>query len=210
MKKPLVIFDLDGTLYKTESSFIPAIKQLLTEYGLSYPNENLLFSFIGEPPNRFIEWFKTIEFKDNFVTALNKMESLEIKYIKERGHLYPNVLETLEWLRHNNIDIALYTNGIEEYVSQILDKFELNKYFKIIRYHKCNKDSKSEMIKEIIMTLNPKKIYLVGDRYHDIISAKENGCISIGVSYGYGNSEIKDADYLVDNISEMKKIIDFH
>ena len=207
MEKQLIIFDLDGTLYRTESSFLPAIKQLLTEYGLPHPNNDFLFSFIGEPSCKFIEWLKTLDFKNDLTTIISKMDSLEIKYVTEKGSIYPNVLETLAWLKDQDYDIALCTNGSHQYVCQILDKFGLYKYFENVRYPKNNDDTKSDMIREIIAALNAQKIFIVGDRYHDIISAKDNDCISIGVSYGYGKSEIKEADYIVNNISEIKNII---
>jgi phosphoglycolate phosphatase len=60
---------------------------------------------------------------------------------------------------------------------------------------------------EIIEALNPQKTFIVGDRYHDIVSAKDNNCVSIGVSYGYGKSEIKKADYIIDDIWMLKDII---
>lgn len=207
MGEILVIFDLDGTLYRTESSFLPAVKQLLREYGLPCPDEDFIFSFTGEPTYKFTGWLKTLDFKDDLATIISKVDSLEIKYVVEKGCIYPNVSETLKWLKYQNYDLALCSNGRGQYVCQILDKFELGKYFKSVRYPKNKEETKSDMVREIIASLNAQKVFIVGDRYHDIISAKDNNCISIGASYGYGKSEIKEADYIVNDISEIKDII---
>ncbi|RKX52079.1 MAG: hypothetical protein DRP50_07890 [Thermotoga sp.] len=210
MERRLVVFDLDGTLYKTESSFIPAVKQLLTKYDLPIPDNDFLLSFVGEPSSKFVEWFKTLNFKDNLISVVNEMDTLEIKYVIERGSIYPNVIETLEWLKNRDYAVALCTNGRQQYVCQILNKFGLYKYFDIIRYRYIGDDNetKSDMVREIITSLNAQKTFIVGDRYHDIISAKDNDCISIGVGYGYGKSEIGKADYIVNDIREIKSIVE--
>ena len=44
----------------------------------------------------------------------------------------------------------------------------------------------------------------------DIIGAKKNGIINIGVSYGYGSHkelEAADADYIVDSTKELAEIL---
>ena len=53
-------------------------------------------------------------------------------------------------------------------------------------------------------------VIMAGDSRYDIIGAKEAGCASIGVTYGYGTREElieNGADYLVDAPLEMKKIL---
>ena len=208
MKECLVIFDLDGTLYKTESSFIPAVRQLLTEYGLPIPDNDLLLSFVGEPMSKFIEWLKKLDFRDDLKTVVDRIDMLEINYVSEKGVLYPNVLETLEWLRNKDCGVALCTNARRSYVYQIMNKFDLQRYFDVVRYLENDSNTKSDMVREIITSLNARKTFIVGDRYHDIISARDNDCVAVGVNYGYGKSEIEKANYVVDDIGEIRGIIE--
>lgn len=54
----LLIFDLDGTLYRTETSFTPAAAQVLQAFSLRVPPDEELHAFIGEPFDVFLEWLE--------------------------------------------------------------------------------------------------------------------------------------------------------
>ena len=52
--------------------------------------------------------------------------------------------------------------------------------------------------------------FMVGDRKYDVEAANELGCISIGVTYGYGTeSELKEADaeYICDDVDEIADVL---
>jgi phosphoglycolate phosphatase-like HAD superfamily hydrolase len=44
----LLIFDLDGTLYRTETSFLPAVLELFDRHRLSRPDRNEVLSPVGD------------------------------------------------------------------------------------------------------------------------------------------------------------------
>ena len=53
--------------------------------------------------------------------------------------------------------------------------------------------------------------FMVGDRKYDVEAANELGCISIGVTYGYGTeAELKEADaeYICDDVDEIADVLD--
>ena len=50
--------------------------------------------------------------------------------------------------------------------------------------------------------------YMVGDRKFDIIGAKAEGVISVGVTYGYGSEEellAEQPDFLAHSVDELRK-----
>ena len=52
--------------------------------------------------------------------------------------------------------------------------------------------------------------YMVGDRKFDIIGAKAEGVISVGVTYGYGSEEellAEKPDFLAHSVDELKEIL---
>ncbi len=54
-------------------------------------------------------------------------------------------------------------------------------------------------------------VFMVGDRKYDVEAANELGCISVGVTYGYGTeAELKEADaeYLCDDVDEIADVLD--
>ena len=50
---------------------------------------------------------------------------------------------------------------------------------------------------------------MIGDHLLDINGAKDQGMRSVGVTYGFGDlEEIQQADYQVDSISELSKLLE--
>ena len=107
------------------------------------------------------------------------------------------------------------TSKPEVYAKRILDHFGLSNYFTEVVGSLLSGErvKKGDVINEALSRLNkPNKesIVMVGDRSHDIIGAKENGIISIGVLYGYGNYEELNsagADFIVENIDRLKEVL---
>ena len=70
-----------------------------------------------------------------------------------------------------------------------------------------------EVVEEAIAqfgTISKDEIVMVGDRKFDVIGAHDRGLKAIGVTYGYGGREElteAGADYLVDNVEELRKIL---
>lgn len=55
-----------------------------------------------------------------------------------------------------------------------------------------------------------KRTYMVGDRKFDIIGAKAEDVISVGVTYGYGSEEellAEKPDFLAHSVDELKEIL---
>jgi cell division protein FtsA len=110
---------------------------------------------------------------------------------------------------------ALATSKPEVFAKRILDHFGLSGYFDEIVGSLLSGErvKKGDVIKEALYRLRApekKSLVMVGDRHHDVIGAKENGIISIGVLYGYGSKEeLTDAgaDYIAENIEELKEIL---
>ena len=82
----------------------------------------------------------------------------------------------------------------------------------MIRLSGGSLDNKSELLRELLVSrsLKPQETIMVGDRKHDVIAAKSNGLISIGVTYGYGSaSELTEAgvNYLCHSPTEVVSVI---
>src|SRR5262249_18421276 len=106
------------------------------------------------------------------------------------------------------------TSKPQVFAERILQHFELADHFEEICGNDLegSLDDKAELLRQILVnrSLDPKETVMVGDRKHDVIAAKRNGLISIGVTYGYGSlSELTEAgvDYLCDSPTEVAAVI---
>lgn len=208
-----LFFDLDGTLTNPALGITNSFKYAYKYFGMEIPSYEKLCSFIGPP---LVETFK-----NNFGFDDKKAEEgvkVYREYFSTKGlfenSVYPGIENLLEKLKKNQKHLVVATSKPELFALQILEHFNLSKYFDFI----CGSlmdESRSEKSEVISYALekckNPslKKILMIGDRKHDILGAKKNGIKSCGVLFGYGTKEEFEnsgADFICKNIEELEKI----
>lgn len=202
----LIAFDMDGTLYKTESSFIPTMENLFAEYGMKLPPRKELLSIIGETTGYFEEWLAGTGFYDS-KTVFQRISELEYEAIGEKGELYEGVLHTLEYLKKTNFRIALCTNGPKPYWQKIIDKFNMNAYFDNYQYPQFKGDSKSNMLFRLEKLYRPEVKIMVGDRNIDRKAAIETDYTFYGAAYGYCYEESEMFENKIERITDLIGII---
>ncbi|MCS7028168.1 MAG: HAD family hydrolase [Bacteroidia bacterium] len=213
MKLRLVIFDLDGTLYNSTKSHELAMKNLFKHYKAQRkPSRKEIYAMVGEPPDSFLKWIKTFGIENDGKQILRTLGQLEIEAVKQVGKLYPNVMETLTWLKTHYFKIALCTNAPVNYWQTVLGHFNLLDYFDDVHSPTDKNHTKTFMVKSIIQKYTnlyaQVAAYMVGDRKHDIIAAKENQIPAVGALYGFGKEEVKGlADYLISDLLELQVIV---
>lgn len=145
----LIVFDMDGTIYDTKKSYLPAIKKLLQKHNIKIPSESKLNSFIGEPSHVFKDWFEEIGLDTKKDDIFNEFEEYELESVEEFGELYTGVIELFDYLIDNKCLIALCTNAPTNYLNKVLSKFDLNKYFTMIKHPLSKDETKEKMLAEI-------------------------------------------------------------
>ncbi len=203
MSKKIVIFDLDGTLFMTESVTVPAALMAFSENNITNIDEIDIIANIGEKSKDFINNLlhdKEIEDHDKIMNEFNVYEKL---MISEKGKLYSKVKDMLEELEELGYTLAICSNGSTEYIDLVLSTCKIKHFFKYIKGRSMTQ-SKSEVLRDIINECEPDFAIVVGDRYHDFESAKDNNIPSVGVSYGYGNeNELVKANLISHNTEEI-------
>ncbi len=189
MKKS-VLFDLDGTLTDSGEGIINCAIMALEHYGLPIPSREHMRVFIG-PPLRD-------SFINHGVPADRADEAVEIyrsRYIpigKYENHPYPGIRELLEALQTQGHQLYVATSKPEGMSKDILNHFDLAKYFTMIcgATMDASRSSKEAVIEYLMKQSGQRdNMVMVGDTKFDIIGAKHHGIPAIGVSWGYGKVE---------------------
>ena len=81
----LLIFDLDGTLYDTRTSFVPTMQIVYAEYGLAYPSDDVVLGLVGEPFPVFLDWLIKQVFPAEREVLARRISDIEFASIRERG-----------------------------------------------------------------------------------------------------------------------------
>jgi phosphoglycolate phosphatase len=210
-----ILFDLDGTLTDPKEGITGCIRYALERLSQPCPSTDELASFIG-PPLR--ETFASICIPVDDETLVERAVSLFRERFSTIGlyenQVYEGVPEMLSKLRPLSYRLFVATSKPEIYARKILDHFSLASHFVEIHGNELNGrlDDKADLLTELIErhALIPSETVMVGDRQHDIIAAKRNGLLSLGVTYGYGpREELQEAgaDLLCDSPAEVVECV---
>lgn len=212
----LVIFDMDGTLLKSDSYAVFAIQNALKDVYKNHkitrelPSPELILSKIGQPSVQFYLDLLDDEHKhliDELHKGIQDHEKMALK--SGKGMLFPGTEETLAYLKQQSYRIGLESNCSVRYFHNVKTVFKLERFLDISQ---CIGEkeglTKTSIISHFIKTLGSKKALVVGDRYYDVESGKANGCVTIGCLYGYGKKEeFEDADYIIEDITGLKGLL---
>lgn len=205
----LLIFDLDGTLFKSETVTVPAVRRSFSARGLPPPPEAAIAGFFGRPHSDFQEWLRSLAPPAQADGLLAAVDREELDLVAEAGALYPGMHETLLRLRARVTRMAICTNGQGEYVERVVKTQGLTRYFDAIRHRRNDHDTKTTMCRELLDRLHPQTAVMIGDRWDDVASARDNGIMSIGAEYGYGTAgELTEADAIVEAPHQLPEVID--
>ena len=188
--KKAILFDLDGTLTDSGPGIMNCARLALEHYGLPIPSDAEMRTFVGPPlHDSFIRFGVPAEEADN---AIKIYRSRYIPIGKYENEPYPGIREVLEKLKELGHTLYVATSKPESMSVDILEHFDLAKYFDII----CGASfDRSRSNKEDVIThlLNQCGDYdekiMVGDTAFDVIGAKAHGIPTIGVAWGYGKVE---------------------
>jgi HAD superfamily hydrolase (TIGR01549 family) len=217
MKKPgrtklkLAVFDLDGTLVKSDDTIYKSMCYALRAVGVTAnPDKNKFDGVIG---HHFREIFTALELEvkdlEEFMTHYKSSYFNFIEY----SALYPGVKSTMDWLKANNIKVALLTTKLQDQAELIIDHFNLSNYFDEIVGRRQGMPYKPapEPLLEICINLAvaPGRTLMIGDSELDIKCGKKAGSKTCAATYGYRNREILESerpDFIIDSIDKLIEI----
>lgn len=212
--KKAVIFDMDGTLFKTDLILEPALEatfDVLRANNLwdgKTPIEQYR-AIMGVPlpvvwetlcPNHSLDVRKN----SNKIFQQKLMELIRA----QTGALYEEVEDTLHKLSQM-YPIFIASNGEIEYLQSIVETYQLDRFIQgTYSIQQVDSGNKSDLVNLVKETNQIEEGYVVGDRSSDINAAKDNSLIAIGVNFDFAQEEeLKQADYVVNHFKEILDIV---
>ena len=196
-----MLLDLDGTLTDPALGITNCIAYALSRLDAAVPPVHELHFAIGPPLRR------------TFATLLGTGEAAMIEramvFYRERfaasglfeNTLYDGVPEMLATLKARRFRLLLATAKPHIYARRILTHFGIHAPFDAIYGSELDgvRQHKGDLLAYLFHreAIDPRSAVMIGDRHHDIEAAHANGCLAIGVTYGYGSTdELVQADTL--------------
>ncbi|MFV9972858.1 MAG: HAD-IA family hydrolase [Francisella endosymbiont of Hyalomma asiaticum] len=215
-----IFFDLDGTLVNTIGDITVATNAMRKHFGLKPVSKNVLANIIGKGYPTTVRKVLALDFTDKkYIESITdegvKILSDNYKILNSaNSKVYPNVFETLNFLKQQNIKMAIVTNKHKEDAIQSLSHLNLLDYFDIIIGGDTTPSYKpnSEPLLFAMNKLNakPDESLMVGDSMNDFLCAQGANIKVVIVSYGYHNGiDLKSLDSFahIYDFAEIKDLI---
>ncbi|MBZ0210434.1 MAG: HAD hydrolase-like protein, partial [Hyphomicrobium sp.] len=130
---PTIVFDLDGTLVHTVPDIAAALDAALAPYGVQPTSIGEAASMMGDGLSEFF-WKALVSKRLNL--PADEADAARRRFIDTYAaspatlsHVYPGIRALLQELRERGVRTAVCTNKIERIGSDILERFDLRRYF---------------------------------------------------------------------------------
>jgi len=188
-----VLFDLDGTLTDPRQGILACFKHALEALHVDPPADRELEGFIGPPLHEsFARLFgpnKQAMVKE--AVALYR-ERFAVKGMFENS-VYPGMVEALTQLAGRGAWLSVATVKPTVFAERIVEHFGLGEFFHRIYGSELDgtNSEKAHLLAHLLKaeSLSPTGTIMIGDRAQDVLAAKANGILPIGVLWGYGSRE---------------------
>ena len=214
-----IIFDLDGTLIKSEEGLYDSITYALAKSGVDPGDRKDMKRMIGP-----VLWESFQKFYNMSAEEADRANAYFVEAYDKEGlynvSVYEGVEEMLGTLRNAGRILLVVTAKPRDMAERVLNHTGIDQYFQaVIGPARGNKKTdKGSLLREALSFLaktgtdhfQKEQAVMVGDRMFDMQGAVETGIPSIGVLYGYGDRQElinAGATLLADTPADVVKLL---
>lgn len=212
--KKIVILDFDGTIADTKPVILETFHRTFDVEGLPQSTDTQISSTIGLP---LLEAFPVLcpMNHDKAEKCVNTYREIFENVNREiKPQLFPHVTDTLRRLHALGVICSIATSRGYASATSFMQSFGLNDIITYIvaaenvSHAKPNPEPVTKTLHHF--SIEAKDAVVVGDTHFDIHMGRNAGCMTIGVSYGYGSKESlleAGADFIIGDFSKLTLFI---
>jgi phosphoglycolate phosphatase len=208
-----MLFDLDGTLFRTETLLLPAYHATfgqLKKEGLyigETPPEERILGALG----MLLELIWQRVMPGASLETRLRADELLLQYQIEglsrgTGELYEGVEQTLRALHAKGIRLFVASNGLEDYVKGVTQAMGISSLFEgQYSAGEYQTRSKVDLVKLLLAEHGIQSAWMVGDRSSDVEAGLSNGLTVVGCDYaGFRDKgELSGSHMRIEAFSEL-------
>ena len=200
MHKPIVVFDLDGTLVDTAPDLLTSLNHCLELSGLAVAEPTALRRFVGMGGRVMIERAFAAQQRALAEKQLDELlEKFILHYtdnIPGASQPYPGVVDALDRFEAAGYVAAVCTNKYEKLSNALIGALGLGHRFEAI----CGQDTfafRKPDPRHLVETIrkaggDPRRAIMIGDSQTDIDTAKAAGIPVVAVDFGYTDRHVRE------------------
>lgn len=210
-----LIFDYDGTIHESMKTYAPAFRNTckwLADNGYiaekEYTDKEISYWLGFNSTDMWSTFQPDLDPEIREKARVMLGEDMARRVENGEGALFPHAEKVLAELKNQGHTLIFLSNCRVHYMERHSRVFGLNRFFD---YFYCCEEydfiPKYQIFR--LFSLQHKGQYIViGDRFHDIETAVQNGLKSIGCGYGYSSDgELDKADIIVNDITEIPSAV---
>lgn len=220
----LLIFDLDGTLIDSREDLAKSINAMLLHFGKKELPHEVIASYIGDGAPMLVRRSLGDPDDENFVQdAVLYFMGWYREHKLDHTYVYEGVKESLEAIRKSRdgtsnhpaqaLKMAVLSNKPVGPSRAIVEALGLGRYFFQVyggnSFHTKKPDPAGVQVLLEEAHVQPEETIIIGDSDIDVLTARNSGIYSVGVTYGLAPHTLEDAppDVLIDKPQELALVL---
>ena len=202
----LIIFDLHGTIADSVRPMYAAVEVAFA--GLDWPvefTEADIGKYMGVSSDEFYQLIAPTTKKDCWRKGREAVRWAADDAFKNNAAVFSHVKETLKILRQRGYQLALYSNSASAHMTGAIRALDIGAFFDYIKSSDDDSLDKAGLARKIIAEYETGAA-IVGDDSSDITAARQTNSFCVGALYGYGDSEVYQADATINEFKELLEI----
>ncbi len=200
MSRPIIVFDLDGTLVDTAPDLLESLNHSLLAGGAKITDTRGFHQYVGHGGRVMIE--RAYKAQQRLLAAEEHDRLFELfldhygQNIPGRSKPYPGVPDALSRLADAGYLLAICTNKTDSFSKRLIEALGLTARFAAI----CGADAfdfRKPDPRHLTATIakaggDPRRAVMVGDSQTDIDTAKAAGIPVVAVDFGYTDRHVRE------------------
>ena len=214
----LLIFDLDGTLVDSREDLANSINAMLGHFGKKELPHEVIASYIGDGAPMLVRRSLGDPDDENFVQdALLYFLAWYREHKLDNTYVYEGIMESLKAIQKSRdgeaVKMAVLSNKPVGPSRAIVDALGLGEFFFQVyggnSFHTKKPDPAGVQALLEEAGVFPEETIIVGDSDIDVLTARNAGIYSVGVTYGLSPHTLQEAppDVLIDHPSELATVL---
>jgi phosphoglycolate phosphatase len=208
----LLIFDLDGTLIDSKLDLALSVNAMREQLGLGALPHDVIATYVGQGVEKLVQ-----RSLDEGATEESLAKSLAFFREYYRQHMldntepYPGVREALEELRGRSM--AVLSNKPVKHSREILSGLGLAHYFSAVYGGNSFAQKKPDPAGALALmrenNASPEETLMIGDSETDVLTGRNAGVRTCGVTYGFGAPTLQNAppDWTINDLRELPRLV---
>lgn len=190
-----VLFDLDGTLIDSLDDLAESSNYALLRIGYPVHEVEKYKYFVGDGVMKLME--RILPEGKKTAQEIDRILKIYIDYYTEHSFdktkPYEGITEMLTQLRRRGISCAVVSNKPDAQSKMIIEKFFGSGIFDVVAGN--TKDYPTKPAPDIVIKtlkeigVQPEETLFVGDTGVDMLTARNSGCVPVGVTWGFRPKE---------------------